>query len=187
MADVSNRKFIAPIIAGLALLITAAVWIGLPHASLQQAPDIALHIIDGRSIDLQKLHGRPTVVTFWATSCAICIEKVPALKALYRSLNPRGLELIAVAMAYDPPNRILAFSKKNNIPYPIALDIDGAAARAFDDVALTPTTFLIAPGGKIVFSKTGSFNIDDLRKKIVELLPAEKPVARNETSLLPVI
>ena len=72
--------------------------------------------------------------------------------------------------------------REYNIPYPIALDIDGAVARAFNNVTLTPTTFLIGPGGKIEFSKTGNFDIDKLKEKISELLLQQKPVVHNETS-----
>jgi hypothetical protein len=73
-------------------------------------------------------------------------------------------------MDYDPPNRVLAMSKTRNIPYPIALDIHANAARAFGNVRLTPTSFLIAPDGRIVYQKIGTINMARLREDILGLL-----------------
>ncbi len=38
------------------------------------------------------------------------------------------------------------------------------------DVSLTPTTFLIAPDGKIVLSKIGNINIENMEVEISSLL-----------------
>jgi thiol-disulfide isomerase/thioredoxin len=50
------------------------------------------------------------LVTFWATTCPSCIEEIPHLIDLYRELNPKGLEIIGVAMAYDPPEQVRAMA-----------------------------------------------------------------------------
>lgn len=180
MAKASTKKYVS--VCCLALFAAAVIWMQASQSKLQEAPDVALQIIDGRKIDLHSLSGSPVLVMFWATTCETCVKKTPELKALYQRLKPGGLELIAVAMAYDPPNRILAFSNDNDIPYPIALDIDGSVARAFNDVTLTPTTFLIGPDRKIVLSKVGNINIDELGKEISELLLKEKLIVAKETS-----
>ena len=95
---------------------------------------------------------------------------MPHLIALYDELNKDGFEIIGIAMSYDPPNRVVELSERKNIPYPIALDIDGSAAKAFGNVKVTPTSFLIGPQGNIVQKNTGEMNIKDLRMKVKELL-----------------
>ena len=182
MAEISRGKITKTIILSFTLIVGLLGWFWLSHSGLQQAPDVALQFIDGRKSELHDLATGALLVTFWATTCETCIKKTPELKALYNRLNPRGLELVAVAMAYDPPNRILAFSEDNDIPYPIALDLDGSVAKAFNDVALTPTTFLISADMKIVTTTIGKLNIDDLEKEIVNLLEKPNAVALNETS-----
>lgn len=182
MAKASTKKYVAGLLICLALFTVTVVWMHGPQFRLQWAPDVVLQLIDGRRIDLRNRSGNPLLLIFWATTCEICVKKTPELKALYQAMKPRGLELVAVAMSYDPPNRILTFSKDNDIPYPIALDMDGSVAKAFNDVSLTPTTFLIGADGKIVLSKTGNFAIEDLKEKISELLLVEKPRAPKETS-----
>jgi peroxiredoxin len=95
---------------------------------------------------------------------------LPHLIELYRELAPHGLEIIGIAMDYDPPNHVLAMRDARQIPYPIVLDIHADAARAFGDVRATPTTFLIAPDGHVVYRKSGELSMDKLREDILGLL-----------------
>jgi len=139
---------------------------------LQQAPEVDFKIVDGRTLRLTQLKGQPVLVVFWATSCVGCIKEMPHLIELYHELAPRGLEIIAVAMAYDPPNQVMEMRQRKQIPYPIALDIQGKVARAFGDVQLTPTTFLIDPHGQIATRKTGMLNMPGIRQQLQSMLPA---------------
>jgi thiol-disulfide isomerase/thioredoxin len=109
-------------------------------------------------------------VSFWATTCAACIEELPHLIALYQELAPKGLQIVAVAMAYDPPDRVVAMRETQGIPYPIALDIDARIARAFGDISVTPTTFLIAPDGRVMTHTSGQMDIGATREQILEVL-----------------
>jgi len=157
------------LIPGLALLfLSALLWVS--PKDLGQAPDIGLSLLDGRQISLSQLRGQPVLITFWATSCAICREEIPHLIKLHTDLAPAGFEVIAIAMAYDPPNRILSFSKGEGLPYAIALDIQGEAARAFGRIEATPTSFLIGPDGRIAYRKVGKINFNALRTRIAALL-----------------
>ena len=93
---------------------------------------------------------------------------------LYHELAPHGLEIIAVAMAYDPPNQVMEMRQRKQIPYPIALDIQGKVARAFGDVRLTPTTFLIDSQGQVAIQKTGMLNMARMRHRLQSMLPASQ-------------
>jgi peroxiredoxin len=163
-----TRKALITLFA-FALLGTLA-WLWLAPAGLKARPDISLMTIKGEEIQLASLQGKPLLVTFWATTCPGCIREIPHLIELYDELAPQGLEIIGIAMNYDPPNRVLAMSKARNIPYPIALDIHADAARAFGNVRLTPTSFLMAPDGRIVYQKVGAINMVRLREDILGML-----------------
>ena len=143
-------------------------------AELQQAPEIDFKIVDGRTLRLAQLKGQPVLVVFWATSCVGCIKEMPHLIELYHELAPRGLEIIAIAMAYDPPNQVMEMHRRKQIPYPIALDIQGKVASAFGDVQLTPTTFLIDSQGQIVIQKTGMLNMARMRQRLNSMLPVSQ-------------
>ncbi len=152
------------------ILLSALAYVWLAPGGLKQAPNIAVTTIDGRQIQLADLRGRPVLVTFWATSCPGCIQEMPHLIELYHELAPKGLEIIGIAMAYDPPNHVLEMAKERQIPYPIALDTTAAASQAFGEVKLTPTSFLIAPNGRIVQQKIGEMDMPAVRQTILNML-----------------
>jgi len=159
------------VIAGIALaviLVSAVVW--LMPAGLRQAPPLAGQTLDGRTLSLEQLRGKPVLVTFWATTCSSCIEEMPHLVELYRDLNPKGLEIIGVAMAYDPPDQVRAMVKQREIPFPIVLDTQERIAQEFDNVRLTPTSVLISPEGRIVHYRLGLLDIPKLRDTIQGML-----------------
>ncbi len=141
---------------------------------LTKVPDISLNFIDGRKVDFETFKGKPLLVTFWSTTCSTCVKEMPYLVELYNELNKEGFEIIAIAMPYDPPNMVVELSEKKGITYPIALDIEGLAMKAFGDVSLTPTSFLIDSLGNIVEQKTGEIDIKQLRTRIKELLKTSK-------------
>jgi peroxiredoxin len=170
------------LLIGLCAITVVAVsgYLGLKSAGLEQVPDITLVTTRGERIALASMRGNPLLVTFWATTCPSCMKEMPQLIDLYHELSPLGLKVIGIAMYYDPPNRVLAIQKSRSIPYTIALDIDAHAARAFGDVEVTPTTFLIAPDGQVVYQKTGHMDMDRLRNAILALLktsPTSPPVS----------
>jgi peroxiredoxin len=152
------------------LLVAAAARVWLVPGSPDTVPDITVVTVDGEQLALTSLQGKPLLVTFWATSCRTCVREMPHLADLYRELSPRGLEIVAIAMHYDPPNQVLAMRAARDIPYTIALDLDAEAARAFGNVRLTPTAFLIAPDGRIVYHKTGELPFERLRQDIATML-----------------
>ena len=130
------------------------------------APETSFSTITGQKIALHELRGKPVIVTFWATDCASCIKEIPHLVELYRQYHDKGLEIIAVAMAYDPPNHVIDMSKALQLPYHVALDMQAENAHAFGDVSLTPTTFLIAPDGTIALQRTGLFDLTEIKNQL---------------------
>ncbi len=151
-------------------LIGLLTFIWFTPDGLKPAPAITVTTLEGKQIDLQSLKGRPVLVTFWATTCPGCVKEMPHLAELYKELSPRGLEMIALAMAYDPEDQVREMIKLKQPPYKVALDRDGSAALAFGDVKLTPTTFLISPDGLIVQQKLGEMDMNALHNRIVGML-----------------
>lgn len=161
-------------VPALAFMAGLAFWWFAPAAQ-SQAPELAVTTLQGERIQMARLRGRPVLVNFWSISCASCIEEIPQLTALYKELAGRGLEIIAVAMPYDPPSHVVALSRGRQIPYPVALDVRGDASRAFGDVQQTPTTFVVAPDGRVVQQHTGKLDMDRLRVLILDMLHDSEP------------
>ena len=134
------------------------------------APASTFTTITGKKIELAKLQGHPVIITFWATDCAACIKEIPHLIALYNQFHPKGLEIIAIAMYYDPPSHVVTMTHAKQLPYNVALDLKAEHAMAFGQVSLTPTTFLISATGNIVFQKTGTFDLINMNQRLENLI-----------------
>ena len=156
-----------------ALLVAAcvaAVFALRGHGTLEAFPPVSIATIDGRSFDTAAVEGRPVLVTFWSTTCLVCLREMPDLEALYRRLSPRGFEIIAVSMPWDPPDEVVRLARARALPYPVALDVNGTIARAFGDVSVTPTHFLIGPGGEVALRRTGALDFAELGDRLHSML-----------------
>ncbi len=149
-------------------------YLWLTPSGIKQAPPLSVTTLQGKSLNLASLQGRPVLVTFWATTCPGCIKEMPHLVELYQELAPRGLEIIGIAMEYDPEDQVRTMVAQKQVPYPIAIDKDGSAAQAFGGVSLTPSSFLIDPQGRIVQYKLGEMDMNALHNRIIAMLNGKK-------------
>ncbi len=149
------------------ILIILLLW---QTQRITPAPAVTFTTITGKIIKLAQLRGHPVIITFWATDCAGCIKEIPPLIELYNQFHPKGLEIIAVAMYYDPPSHVVAMTNARQLPYNVALDLTAEHAMAFGQVRLTPTTFLISAPGNIVFQKTGTFDFIKMKQRLNNLI-----------------
>lgn len=139
------------IVAGVALAafagLGAYVYFG---EGAQQAPQTQFVLLDGSSKTTQDLRGKVTLVNFWATSCTTCVAEMPEIVATYNKYKDQGYDTLAVAMSYDPPSYVLNFAQSRQLPFQVAIDNTGAVAKAWGDVKLTPTTYIVNKRGEIV-------------------------------------
>lgn len=155
-------KLAKPILIAVAVLaVVGALFYALMDKP--RAPSVAFTTLEGKSIALNDLHGQIVLVNFWATSCPGCIKKMPDMIETYNQYKDRGFVVVAVAMSYDPPNYVASFVQTRKLPFPVALDVNGDHARAFGNVQVTPTTFLIGKDGSILEQKLGDFDFAKLK------------------------
>lgn len=114
------------------------------------APDASFVALDGTRTSTRELRGTVVFVNFWATSCTTCIKEMPEVVKTYQRFSPRGFELLAVAMSYDPPQYVREYARQHQLPFKVVLDDGGTIAAAFDNVSLTPTAVLIDKDGRIM-------------------------------------
>ena len=110
------------------------------------------------------------MVNFWATSCTTCVAEMPEIVTTYNKYKDRGYETMAVAMSYDPPSYVVNFAQTRQLPFKVAIDNTGSVARAWGEVQLTPTTFLLNKRGEIVKRYVGAPNFGELHQLIEKLL-----------------
>ena len=166
MTDTKNRlKKLAmalPILALLAFLIFTLT-------KQQLAPSVIFTTIEGKKISMASLKGKVVLVNFWATDCRACVTEMPALASTYNLYKDKGFEIIAVAMPYDPPAQVLNYATQKKLPFPVMDDGFGEMTAKFDDVSVTPTTYIYNQQGKLIQYTTGALNF----KKLHQLLDKE--------------
>lgn len=155
-------KLAKPVLFAVAALAIVAA---LAYALVDKptAPASTFTTLEGRQIALDELRGKVVLVNFWATSCPGCIKEMPGMVETYNAYKDRGFEIVAVAMSYDPPNYVANFVQTRQLPFPVALDVNGEHARAFGNVQLTPTSFIIGKNGDILEQKLGELDFDKLK------------------------
>jgi peroxiredoxin len=161
----AHTKLIA-LVAGVA--IAAGIALGLLQRP--EAPQARFVALAGGNFSTADLRGRVVLVNFWATSCVSCVAEMPKMAQAWREYAPRGYEMVAVAMSYDHPNAVAAFARKQALPFRVALDPDGAVARAFGNVSVTPTTYLLDRSGRIVAKYVGEPDWKDLHARVEHAL-----------------
>jgi thiol-disulfide isomerase/thioredoxin len=112
------------------------------------APAFELPLLEGERIRLEDLRGKIVVLDFWATWCGPCIASLPKLNEIAQEYRGANVQLIAVNIE-QKPSEIKSMLGKLEIKPTVALDSDGAVAKAYFAEAI-PQTVIIDANGKIV-------------------------------------
>lgn len=126
-----------------------------------------------------KASGHMTLVSFWATWCGSCIHEFADIEMTFRMYSPRDLELVTVAAnlpeerdavmrvwtKYHATGRNLLFDSGETAKLQTAFDPEWDSA--------VPYTALLSAEGKLLYRKLGAVDVLELRRKILENLPAE--------------
>ena len=146
------------------LCLLAGLLVVLAYSGLHQseAPNVRFTTIEGNTFDMASLKGKVVLVNFWATDCKSCIEEMPDLVKTYHTYASQGLEIIAVAMPYDPPAQVVNFADQKNLPFPVMHAGFGDITHQFDGVSVTPTTYIYNKEGLRIQSVVGTLNFDKL-------------------------
>src|ERR1700732_2634931 len=84
------------------VMLAAAAVVAAPQASKTAAPRDP-ELIDKQDYQklLEQYHGKPLLVTFWATWCEPCRDEYPMLNELAKKYAPQGLKVVGVSMDDD--------------------------------------------------------------------------------------
>jgi len=127
--------------------------------------------IDGTRQTMKELKGKPLMVTFWSPSCVICMQEVEELNHLYTELQGgKKFDLLALSMYYDRPDSIVESSTQSKMLYPVYLDLQQSLSKAFGNVVVTPTSFLINSSGEIIYQHVGRLDFSFINQKLKALI-----------------
>lgn len=163
-----KKSFCAFAASAVLALCSVVFWSGGASA----APGSTFVLLDGSKRSTEDLKGKVTLVNFWATSCVTCVAEMPKVIATYDKYKSQGFDTLAVAMSYDPPAYVVNYAETRKLPFSVAIDNTGAVAKAWGDVQLTPTTYLVDKRGDIVKRYVGEPDFAELHRLIEKLLAA---------------
>ncbi|MGA2332614.1 MAG: TlpA disulfide reductase family protein [Syntrophales bacterium] len=148
------------------LVFSVVIFFSVPYIAQEQgsaranqddrALDFALKDLDGRNVNLSDYKGKTIVLYFMATWCPECRGAIPQLKEIYSLYNTKGLVFLMIDVM-ESKEKVAAFSRKYNIPYPILLDDEGKVYRSYG-VGGVPVKALIDRDGRIICWNCRSFD-----------------------------
>ncbi|WP_246659432.1 TlpA family protein disulfide reductase [Ancylobacter moscoviensis] len=147
------------------------------------APALALPTLRGGPAELGALQGRVVVVHFFATWCEPCREEMAGLSRLVGSWKDGASgSLPATLLAVDvgePELRVRRFFDASPVPFPVLLDEDRSAMKAWK-VSVLPASFVLDASHAVRLYAGGPVDWNDpAALSLIESLanPADAPVA----------
>jgi thiol-disulfide isomerase/thioredoxin len=125
----------------------------------QELPSIRLFRLEGGTIDLLALRGKPILLNFWASWCAACRTELPILDRQYRSAWRGNLHVAAVSEDRGGRDTVERFIRTLELrTLPIYLDPNGYVAHSDSGNSRNapfslygmPVTYLISSSGLII-------------------------------------
>jgi peroxiredoxin len=120
------------------------------------APGFQLQSLDGQSVSLSDLQGKPVLLNFWATRCPPCVSEMPYLQEIYNEWSETELILLAINIG-ESSAKVKEFMQSHSLSLPVLLDTNQDIAQEYN-IRYIPTTFLIDKKGIIQATKVGAFS-----------------------------
>jgi cytochrome c biogenesis protein CcmG, thiol:disulfide interchange protein DsbE len=129
------------------------------------APRIGGVTLDGTHFQLPRAPGHYVVLNFFASWCVPCQEEGPELVAFQFQHRQSGTASVLSVVFDDTTGDARAYQRRVGVTWPTMADPDNAIALAYG-VRQDPTSFLIAPTGRVVASISGGVTAKGLNALI---------------------
>jgi cytochrome c biogenesis protein CcmG/thiol:disulfide interchange protein DsbE len=156
------------LLAVLTVVLLSRAPLASPSAVGAAAPDFALADLDGNTIRLEDLRGRPVIVNFWASWCGPCVEEFPLLREAAERHAGHGLAIVGIVYQ-DRSEAARDFMRRNGGTWPAAMDPGDRVAGAYGILG-PPETFFIGRDGTIVARQLGQISAASLDEKIAAII-----------------
>ena len=140
----------------------------------EAAPTFSGQSLDGTLYELDQLHGKVVVLTFWTTRCQICHSEIPHLNRVAERY--RGKDVIFLAVTMENESKVNPYIKRNPFNFHILPNSFGVMLKYADkdrsgNINMGfPAHFLIDRNGKIALRTDGWDKASNLDTQISRLL-----------------
>jgi cytochrome c biogenesis protein CcmG/thiol:disulfide interchange protein DsbE len=121
----------------------------------EQAPAISGQTVDGTVFSMPRAPGRYEVVNFFASWCIPCQEEGPELVKFEFQHRQSGDASVVSVVYTDTVSQARAYQQTLGATWPTMADTSGTIAYQFG-VRSPPSTFVVAPDGRVVAFVTSS-------------------------------
>jgi len=118
------------------------------------APPVGGLTVDGAQFHLPRAPGRYVVLNFFASWCTPCQVEAPELVTFNFQHQGKGDASVVSVVFNDTTAAARQYQAEVGVTWPTLADADGALALAYG-VRENPTSFVIAPDGRVVASILG--------------------------------
>ena len=128
---------------------------------------LQLNTLNHGKLSLNDYKGKLIILDFFATWCPPCVAEIPHFIALQKKY---GDKLVVIGLSVEDSSKpVLAFIKKRNIHYPVALATEKAYSY-FPHFSSIPTTILLNKKREVVATVQGYESEEEWESRIKPLL-----------------
>lgn len=134
------------------------------------APDFSGLTPEGKTLSLNDVKSKVTIIDFWASWCKPCRRENPNVVKLYEKYHDKGLEIIGVSLDNNgQKNRWVKAIEQDGLTWPQISNLKGwkEPVAVQYGVRSIPATFILDKTGKIVATRLRGKALED---KVEELL-----------------
>ncbi|MDP2932262.1 MAG: TlpA disulfide reductase family protein [Chloroflexota bacterium] len=124
-------------------------------SSNSAAPDFKLADLNGNTVALSDLRGKPVLLNFWATWCPPCREEVPLIEEINQEWTSKGLVVLTVSLD-DSADTVKDFVQNYGLTFTVLHDREQRVAQTYGIQGI-PTTLFIDKDGNIRARTVGAF------------------------------
>lgn len=134
------------------------------------APDFTTQRLDGATVQLSRLRGKPVLLNFWATWCGPCQDEMPLLQRAVDRYGGAGLTVLAVNYQQTDVNSMQAFLRKVGAHFPAVFDPNGQIAGEYGVTVGLPVSIFIDRSGTVSFIQLGQMSDTILQQHLHAIL-----------------
>lgn len=143
---------------------------GPPLQVGDQPYEFALQDIQGNTLALSELIGRPIIVNFWATWCGPCRIEMPELQAVFEQYQDEGLVILAIDQD-ETAEDVQEYFAELGLTFTPLLDVDSDTAKSYGVQGTLPATVFINPDGEVSVVHRGVMTRGQLDSFLAETIP----------------
>ncbi len=125
---------------------------------------ISIKDLNGNTIDLSKLSGKPLIINFWGIWCGPCREELPNFEKVKEGY---GEKVNFVMVSDEPVDKIIKFKEANKYTFLFV-----QLQKPFHDLGITsvPFTYFYDAVGRLIYKKKVELSEDELEELVKKMV-----------------